>query len=42
MKPKPRWMKSVIAAAKVAGETPLFFGNRKRSIVAAPIKPARA
>lgn len=30
MKPMPRWMKSVIDAAKEAGETPLFVGSRKR------------
>lgn len=42
MKPKPRWMKSVIAAAKEAGGTPLFPVHRKReAAVAAASKPAR-
>jgi len=35
MKPKPRWMQSVIDAAKEAGDTPLFVGSRKRGAAAA-------
>lgn len=42
MKPKPRWMKSVITAAKEVCETPLFVGRRKRDIAAAASKPIRA
>ena len=30
MKPKPRWMQSVIAAAKEAGDAPLAVSARKR------------
>lgn len=42
MKPKPRWMRSVIAAAKEAGGTPLFLGHRKREAIAsAQPKPVR-
>lgn len=43
MKPKPRWMQSVIAAAKEEGDTPLFVGRRKQRInVTGTTKLARA
>ena len=42
MKPKPRWMKSVIKAAKEVGHAPLFVGSRKRDAAAAAISTARA
>lgn len=41
MKPKPRWMRSVIEAAKEAGTSPLFA--RRLSVGdKAPLRPAKA